>query len=167
LVDAWGQTSLPNIAVAGDGRGISGAEAAVLTGRLAALDAALWLGHIGAAERDRSAAPIQAALAREQACRRFLDRLYRPSRSVIVPAEDEVIACRCEEVSVRTLRRAVQLGAQGPNQLKAFTRCGIVADVLGRPIAEIGTYRPRAPFKPITVGALADLAPDLASASDA
>jgi len=28
---------------------------------------------------------------------------------------------------------------------------------LGKPIAEIGTYRPRAPFKPITVGALADL----------
>jgi NADPH-dependent 2,4-dienoyl-CoA reductase/sulfur reductase-like enzyme len=182
LVDAWGQTSLPNIAVAGDGRGISGAEAAVLTGRLAALDAALWLGHIGAAERDRSAAPIQAAFAREQACRRFLDRLYRPSRSVMVPVEDEVIACRCEEVSVRTLRRAVQLGAQGPNQLKAFTRCGmgpcqgricgpvvaaIVADALGKPIAEIGTYRPRAPFKPITIGALADLAPDFASASEA
>ena len=33
----------------------------------------------------------------------------------------------------------------------------IIADVHNRPIAEIGTYRPRAPFKPITVGALADL----------
>jgi len=172
-LDAWGQTSLPNIAVAGDGGGISGAEAAVLTGRLAALDAALWLGHIGAAERDRRAAPIRAALDRERAFRPFLDRLYRPSRSVMVPAEDEVIACRCEEVSVGKVRRAAQLGAQGPNQLKAFTRCGmgpcqgricgpvvaaIAADVLGKPIAEIGTYRPRAPFKPITVGALADLA---------
>ena len=35
----------------------------------------------------------------------------------------------------------------------------IAADVLGKPIAEIATYRPRAPFKPITVAALADLAP--------
>jgi hypothetical protein len=67
----------------------------------------------------------------------------------------------------------MRLGAQGPNQLKAFTRCGmgpcqgricgpvvaaIAAEVLGKPIAEIGPYRPRAPFKPITVGALADLA---------
>ena len=73
----------------------------------------------------------------------------------------------------------MRLGAQGPNQLKAFTRCGmgpcqgricgpvvaaIAADVLGKPIAEIGTYRPRAPFKPITVGALADLeTPDFSS----
>jgi NADPH-dependent 2,4-dienoyl-CoA reductase/sulfur reductase-like enzyme len=171
-LDAWGQTSLPNIAVAGDGGEISGAEAAVLTGRLAALDAAVWLGHIGTAERDRRAAPIRAALDRLRAFRPFLDRLYRPSRSVMVPAEDEVIACRCEEVSVGQIRRAARLGAQGPNQLKAFTRCGmgpcqgricgpvvaaIAADVLGKPIAEIGTYRPRAPFKPITLGALADL----------
>jgi bacterioferritin-associated ferredoxin len=171
-LDAWGQTSLPNIAVAGDGGGIAGAEAAVLTGRLAALDAALWLGHIGEAERDRRARPIRAALDRERALRPFLDRLYRPTRSVIVPAEDEIIVCRCEEVSVGRIRRAARLGATGPNQLKAFTRCGmgpcqgricgpvvaaIIADVHGKPIAEIGTYRPRAPFKPITVGALADL----------
>jgi len=172
VLDAWGQTSLPNIAVAGDGGGISGAEAAVLTGRLAALDAAMWLGHIGEAERDRRARPIRAALDRERALRPFLDRLYRPSRTVMVPAADEVIACRCEEVSVGQIRRATRLGATGPNQLKAFTRCGmgpcqgricgpvvaaIVADVLGKPVAEIGTFRPRAPFKPITVGALADL----------
>ena len=172
-LDAWGQTSLGNIAVAGDCGGIAGAEAAVLTGRLAALDAALWLGHIGTTERDRSAAPIRAALDRERAFRPFLDRLYRPARSVMVPAEDEVVACRCEEVSVGKIRRAARLGAQGPNQLKAFTRCGmgpcqgricgpvvaaIAADMLGKSIAEIGTWRPRAPFKPITVGALADLA---------
>jgi NADPH-dependent 2,4-dienoyl-CoA reductase/sulfur reductase-like enzyme len=171
-LDAWGQTSLPNIAIAGDGGGISGAEAAVLSGRLAALDAAMWLGHIGAAERDRRAAPFREALDHERASRRFLDRLYRPAPSVMVPAEDEVIACRCEEVSVGQIRRAARLGAQGPNQIKAFTRCGmgpcqgricgpvvaaITADVLGKPIAEIGTWRPRAPFKPITVGALADL----------
>ena len=171
-LDAWGQTSLANIAIAGDGGGISGAEAAVLSGRLAALDAAMWLGHIGAAERDRRAAPIRLALDHERAARRFLDRLYRPAPSVLVPAENEVIACRCEEVSVGQIRRAARLGAQGPNQIKAFTRCGmgpcqgrlcgtvvaaIIADVLGRPIAEIGTWRPRAPFKPITVGALADM----------
>jgi NADPH-dependent 2,4-dienoyl-CoA reductase/sulfur reductase-like enzyme len=174
-LDAWGQTSLPNIAIAGDGGGISGAEAAVLSGRLAALDAAMWLAHIGAAERDRRAAPIRLALDHERAARRFLDRLYRPAPSVLVPVEDEVIACRCEEVSVGQIRRAARLGAQGPNQIKAFTRCGmgpcqgrvcgpsvaaITADVLGRPIAEIGTWRPRAPYKPITVGALADLPPD-------
>jgi NADPH-dependent 2,4-dienoyl-CoA reductase/sulfur reductase-like enzyme len=174
-LDLWGQTSLPNIAIAGDGGGIAGADAAVLSGRLAALDAAVQLGRIGEPERDHRAAPIRAELDRQRALRPLLDRLYRPAPSVLVPVEDEVMVCRCEEVSVGRIRRAAQLGASGPNQLKAFTRCGmgpcqgricgpvvsaIIADVLNKPIAEIGTYRPRAPFKPITVGALADLDTD-------
>jgi NADPH-dependent 2,4-dienoyl-CoA reductase/sulfur reductase-like enzyme len=171
-VDAWGQTSLPCVAVAGDGGRIAGAAAAVLSGRLAALDAAMFLGHIGKAERDRRADPIHAACARERPLRLLLDRLYHPRHSVLVPPDDEVIACRCEKVSVGRIRQAARLGAPGPNQLKAFTRCGmgscqgricgpvvgaVIADVLGKPIAEIGTLRPRAPFSPITIGALAAL----------
>ena len=73
-------------------------------------------------------------------------------------------------MSVGQIRRAVRLGAPGPNQLKAFTRCGmgpcqgricgpivsaVIAEARGVPVAEIGTYRPRAPYKPITVGAIA------------
>jgi len=170
-VDEWGRTSLPAIAIAGDGAGIAGAEAAALSGRLAALDAAATLDRIDEAERDRRARPIRAALAGERAIRPFLDALYRPAPSVVAPAEDDVIACRCEEVTVGQIRRAVRLGAPGPNQLKAFTRCGmgpcqgrvcgpivsaVIAQARGLPIAEIGTYRPRAPYKPITVGALAE-----------
>ena len=170
-VDEWGRTSLPAIAIAGDGAGIAGAEAAAMSGRLAALDAAATLDRIDEAERDRRARPIRAALAGERAIRPFLDALYRPAPSVLAPAEDDVIACRCEEVTVGQIRRAVRLGAPGPNQLKAFTRCGmgpcqgricgpivsaVIAQARGLPIAEIGTYRPRAPYKPITVGALAE-----------
>jgi len=169
VVDEWGRTSLPGIAIAGDGGGIAGAAAAALSGRLAALDAATALGHIDEVERDRRARPIRAGLARERALRPFLDALYRPADSVLSPA-DEVIACRCEEVSAGQIRRAVRLGASGPNQVKAFLRCGmgpcqgrvcgpivsaIIAEARGVPIAEIGNYRPRAPYKPITIGTLA------------
>src|SRR5205085_7144573 len=148
------------------------AEAAILTGRLAALDAAAALGRIDATERDRRARPIRAALARERAIRPFLDALYRPRHSVLAPADYDTIACRCEEVTVGQIRCAVRLGAPGPNQLKAFTRCGmgpcqgricgpivsaVIAEARRVPIAEIGTYRPRAPYKPITVGALAGM----------
>jgi NADPH-dependent 2,4-dienoyl-CoA reductase/sulfur reductase-like enzyme len=171
VVDEWGATALPVIAIAGDGGGIAGAEAAALSGRIAALDAAAFLDRIDPAERDRRARPIRAALRRELAVRPFLDRLYRPAPSVLVPTDD-ITACRCEEVTVAQIRRAARLGAQGPNQAKAFTRCGmgpcqgrvcgpivsaVMADTLGKPIAEIGAYRPRAPYKPITLGALAGL----------
>src|SRR5205085_4692838 len=52
VVDEWGRSSLPGIAIAGDGGGILGAGAAALSGRLAALDAAAVLGRIADAERD-------------------------------------------------------------------------------------------------------------------
>ena len=172
-IDEWGRTSLPAIAIAGDGAGIAGAEAAIMSGRLAALDAAAALGRIDEGERDRLARPIHAARARERAIRPLLDALYRPARSVLAPTEDDVIVCRCEEVTAGQIRRAVRLGAPGPNQLKAFTRCGmgpcqgrlcgptvsgVIADARGVLIAAVGTYRPRAPYKPVTVGALAGMA---------
>jgi len=171
LVDEWGATGLQTISIAGDGGGIAGAEAASLSGRLAALDAAAFLDKLDPAERDRRARPLRAALRRERAIRPLLDALYRPAPSVLVP-RDDIVACRCEEVTVAQIRRAARLGAQGPNQAKAFTRCGmgpcqgrvcgpivsaVMADTLGKPIAEIGAYRPRAPYKPITLGALAGL----------
>ncbi len=170
VIDEWGGSSLPNIRVAGDGGGIAGAVAATLSGQLAALDAARTLGHLDRAERDRRAAPIRAALARERALRPFLDALYRPADGVLDPADDAVIVCRCEEVSAGEIRGAVRLGAAGPNQVKAFLRCGmgpcqgricgpvvsaVIAGARGVAIADVGTFRPRAPYKPMTVGTLA------------
>ncbi len=170
-VDEWGCTSLTGISVAGDSGGIAGAQAAVLSGKLAALDAAAGLGRIAQADRDRRARPIRRRLASERALRPFLDTLYRPSPAILAPSDDAIVACRCEEVTVGQIRRAARLGAIGPNQLKAFTRCGMgpcqgricgsvvtatIADTLKKPMDEIGCFRPRAPYKPITVGALAD-----------
>lgn len=169
VTDEWGRTSLGTIAIAGDGGRIAGARAAALSGRLAALDAALLLGRINETERDRRARPIRTDLARERAIRPFLDALYRPADNVLNPP-DTVIACRCEEISAGQIRRAVRLGAVGPNQVKAFLRCGmgpcqgrlcgpivsaVIARARGVPIHDIGTYRPRAPYKPITLGTLA------------
>lgn len=168
-VDEWGDTSLPAIAVCGDGAGIEGAAAAALSGELAALAAAAALGRIDPAERDRRAAPLRAALARQRALRPWLDALYRPTESLLDPP-DEVVVCRCEEVSAGDIRRAVRLGAPGPNQVKAFTRCGmgpcqgrlcgpaachIIARARGVPASQIGPFHPRAPYKPITLGTLA------------
>jgi bacterioferritin-associated ferredoxin len=93
-----------------------------------------------------------------------------------------VIVCRCEEVSAGQIRRAARLGATGPNQVKAFVRCGmgacqgricgpvvsaVIAQERGLPIAAVGTFRPRAPYKPITVGTLASGASYAASMSSA
>ena len=170
-IDEWGASEIAGIAVTGDGAGIAGAEAAELRGRLAALDAAHRVGRIDRAARDQAAASDRAALARWTRGRAFLDRLYRPARQFRVPDGDTIV-CRCEEVTARQVRDAVALGVAGPNQMKAFLRCGmgpcqgrlcgltvhaLIADARGVSPAEIGYYRLRPPVKPITLAELASL----------
>jgi NADPH-dependent 2,4-dienoyl-CoA reductase/sulfur reductase-like enzyme len=171
VTDQWGNSEIAGIAVAGDCAGIGGAEAAAHAGRIAAFEAARALGRIDAATRDRLAAGDIAARRRHRAVRPFLDALYPPSRDFAVP-EDETLVCRCEEVTAGEVRDAVRQGGTGPNQVKSFTRAGmgpcqgrmcgltvaeVIADALGKPMAEIGTARIRFPIKPLTVGELAAL----------
>ncbi len=171
--DEWGATSQAAFAVAGDGGGIDGAVAAALTGRLAALDAAHRQGKIDQADRDRRAVPLRDEFATHQAIRPLLDALFPPPPQICAPPDDATIVCRCEEISAGDIREAVALGAMGPNQLKAFTRCGmgpcqgrmcgltvseLVAEARGETVAETGYYRIRPPIKPVTLGQLAAMA---------
>ena len=121
-----GRTSLPTIAIAGDGGGIAGAAAAALSGRLAALDAAAALDKIDAAERDRRAAPIRAALAPRAGDPPVSRRALPPGRRrCSCPADaGDRLPLRGGRPPAQ-IRRAARLGAQGPNQAKAFTRCGM------------------------------------------
>jgi NADPH-dependent 2,4-dienoyl-CoA reductase/sulfur reductase-like enzyme len=166
-VDAWGQTSVANILVAGDGAGIAGGLAATVSGRLVALAVAHELGRISSAARDAAAAPLRAAQRRHLAIRPFLDRLYVPLRPTL---DDSTLVCRCEEVTAGEIRSAVANGCLGLNQLKAYTRCGMgpcqsrmcattAADVMAEardvPVEEIEPMRTRFPTRPVTVGELA------------
>src|SRR5262252_1617865 len=168
--DAWGRTSIESIFVAGDGAAIHGALAAECSGRLSALEIAHVLGRIGKEERDLAAKPIRRRYARHVAPRPLLDALFRPAREIIAPADDEVVACRCEEVAVGTIRQAVALGCLGPNQVKSYTRtgmgpcqgrmCGLtIAEVIaaerGVAVPDVGHLRIRPPIKPLTIGELA------------
>lgn len=168
VLDAWGETTQPGIFVAGDAAGIGGAKAAVLRGRLAALGIAAKHGT----PVDAEAAPLRRALKQALALRPFLDALFRPRQEVFLPPDD-VVVCRCEEVTAGRIRAvAQQFGRPGPNQTKAFTRAGmgpcqgrqcgytitrLLAEASGRPPGEIGFYRARPPLKPITLGELASL----------
>jgi len=167
--DAWGELDLAGIFVAGDGGGIAGAQAAEAQGELSALAIAAQLGAIDQTTRNRSAAPLLRRLAEVRRIRPFLDTLYRPRDENRVP-RDDVLVCRCEEVTAGDVRRFVELGCQGPNQAKSFGRCGmgpcqgrlcgltvteVIADALKVSPATVGYYRIRPPIKPLTLGELA------------
>lgn len=172
VTDDNGETNLPGVAVAGDSASIAGAEAAELRGTRSGLTAARKLGKIDSAELTNRIGPIMRELRRYEKARPFLDALYAPSREFLSPADDAMV-CRCEEVKAGTIREYVELGCLGPNQTKAFGRTGmgpcqgrmcgltvseIIAEKRNVSMQEVGTYRVRAPIKPITVGEMASMA---------
>jgi len=107
---------------------------------------------------------------RALALRPLLDALYAPPDWVLAPPDDSTLVCRCEEITAGQIRAAARLGATGPNQAKAYLRCGMgpcqgrlcgatVAALIeherGLPPGAAAPLRPRAPYRPMTVGALA------------
>jgi bacterioferritin-associated ferredoxin len=103
--------------------------------------------------------------------RAFLDLIFRPRPQFRRP-RGQTLVCRCEEVRSSQIIDTVALGAPGPNQMKAFLRCGmgpcqgrfcgltvteLMAQARGVTPEEIGYYRLRPPVKPITLAELAGL----------
>lgn len=171
VLDAYGLSSASGVYVAGDGGGILGAEAAEASGRVAAATVALSLGRIAEAERDLRTAPDLNRLTGQRWLRRFLDAMFPPP-DWIGRMADETFVCRCEEVRASDLRK-VAAHAQGPNQLKAYTRAGMgpcqgrmcghtVTEVLAaaKDMApgDVGYYHIRPPAKPVTIDELSALA---------
>lgn len=170
-IDEWGTSSHRNFYVAGDGARVVGARASEQAGHLAALQALHQLGRIDTAARDILATPHRRAHAAHTAIRPFLDRRFAPSAELLLPADDVTI-CRCEEITAGQIRAVARAGCQGPNQAKAYLRAGmgpcqgrvcgplvtdLMAEVHAKPPVQIGAYRNRPPFKPLTVGELATL----------
>jgi NADPH-dependent 2,4-dienoyl-CoA reductase/sulfur reductase-like enzyme len=174
VTDAWGQTSLAGLRIAGDGASIAGALAAEASGAIAALGAAHALGRLTDRQRDARAKPARRALSQQLRLRPFLDDLYRPPQWINAPMDDTVV-CRCEEVTAGQVREMARLGCRGPNQTKFFSRCGmgpcqgrmcgltvtqILAAELNISPTEVGAYRIRAPLKPIPLASVAAMASD-------
>ena len=172
VTDDLGQSSHALFSIAGDGAGIGGARVAALSGRICALNALAHIEKIDDNERDNIASDLLKARRAELSIRPFLDILYSPPESLLLPANDTII-CRCEEVVAGDIRRYASLGCKGPNQTKSFGRCGMgpcqgrfcgltVTEILAAENDDtqdaVGSYRIRAPLKPVSLSELAALA---------
>jgi NADPH-dependent 2,4-dienoyl-CoA reductase/sulfur reductase-like enzyme len=161
-------SSVPGIAVAGDGAGIAGGTAAAERGRIAAIAAVRALEPEATVPDPQT---VRQRLRREEMGRVFLDWLNRPADPFRRP-EGDTLVCRCEEVTARQVRDMAGMGCEGPNQMKAFLRCGmgpcqgrlcgltvteLIADERNATPDAVGYYRLRPPVKPITLAELASL----------
>lgn len=171
-LDDWGETTEGNIFVAGDGAGIAGAKAACARGELAAIGIARKLGKLSNRAAATAARPVRKTLAKAMSTRPFLEGMYRPRPSILSP-DDRAMACRCEEVTAGQIRELCRTGKAEPNRIKAFSRAGmgpcqgrlcnytvaqIIASETSIAASEIGLYRVRPPFKPLSLDELSSLA---------
>jgi len=166
--DEWLQTTLAGLYVAGDGAGICGKDVARLEGRLAAQGVAGTLGRNVDAGRT---AELRRGLDRQRRFAAVLDALFPLSAHLTDLLTDDTVLCRCEEVTVGQVRRAVAEGATTVNAVRMVTRAGmghcqgrmcgasvaeLVARELGQPVEAVGQATPRPPVVPIPLDGLLD-----------
>ena len=162
-IDAQRRSTVPGVYLAGDGAGIMGADAAELSGELAAL----------ALLQDRGYSQI--GLQRTSHLRKQLSKIeqFRTALEVAFPfpdawaarAPDALVVCRCENITAGELRSVAAANAGGDiNRIKALCRVGmgrcqgrmcgaaateILAHTLQVPVERIGRIRGQAPIKPL------------------
>ena len=169
--DEWLQTTLPGLYAAGDGAGIGGKDVSLWEGRLAALGAARALGRTVPGERP---AAVRRQLATQRRFAAALLAMFPISAHLIDLLTDDTVVCRCEEITLGELRRAVQEGATNLNTVRMVTRAGMgrcqgrmcegpivewLARELGQPVQALGRATPRPPVVPIPLeGLLEDAA---------
>jgi hydrogen cyanide synthase HcnB len=163
--DAAGRSSVTGVYLAGDGAGIMGADAAEWAGERAALallqDAGMGLDAADVAR----AATLERQLGRTLRFRAGLERAFPLPADWAAQAPDDLVICRCEEVTAGDLRRTARgTGATEINRLKALSRVGmgrcqgrmcaaaateILAHCTAQSPQQVGRLRGQAPIKPI------------------
>ena len=171
-IDAFGRTSVPGLYATGDGAGVLGGQAALLSGRATA----------EAITADLSgAAPVARPSWTGWRARRFgaaMTRLTATKPAVAAQIPAETIVCRCEDVTRAEIDAGYDAGAREINQLKHFTRCGMgpcqgrscaeaAAELLALRLVEdgaapdvdagrrrAGQWTGRAPLRPVPLSAL-------------
>ncbi len=90
-------------------------------------------------------------------------------------SDNDIIVCRCEDVTLGEVRKAIREGATTIDEVKRITRAGMgpcqgrtcrllvageIARYLGKPVSEILQSQYRPPVKPVKMGDLALIGED-------
>jgi NAD(P)H-nitrite reductase large subunit len=165
------ETSVPGIFAAGELTGIGGGAKALVEGELAALNLLAYLGRDPGHRYAARLRCLQAQRRRELSLSRALAAVTRVPPEALAGIPDDTVVCRCEDVTMGEIRRAVFSGADSLQALKRTLRLGmgmcqgrtcgpVVLDLLAlltrQPPATLAPFSARAPIKPVTLGALAE-----------
>jgi NADPH-dependent 2,4-dienoyl-CoA reductase/sulfur reductase-like enzyme len=172
------ETSIEGIHAAGEITAVGGAAKSLIEGRLAGFSILRRMGLLKSDKRKAEISALKRARRRQMAFARYFNAQYdfRPEYMAawLGGLADDVTVCRCEQVTLGDIRRAVAEGFDTPAAVKKATRCGmgicqggtcksILLDVLaaltGKPLARIPLPSVRTPVRPVYLGALAGARP--------
>ena len=155
----------PGLYLAGDGAMIGGADAAQLSGLIAASAA---LKDLGQPQSEAELFTVRRRLSRLRRFQRGLAQAFAWPVREVPHISDHTTLCRCENIKVGEIRQALatDLPPGDINRTKAFTRCGmgrcqgrfcglaaaeITAAATGLALETIGYLRAQAPVKPLAI----------------
>jgi len=165
--DEYMETTSPGVFTVGDCAGIEGAIVAKEEGRLAATKICEELGYITQEEASHRYSSIHRKLRRLRKFEAALNNIFAIRRGLLGQITDDVIICRCEEVTAGEIRKVINEGFININEIKVLTRAGmgpcqgrmcepIIVDIISmetkKSIEEVGFYSPRPPIKPVPFG---------------
>jgi thioredoxin reductase len=174
LRDASGRSSVAEVFIVGDGAGMGGAAAAIAEGTIAGATAAGDLGYRahGSQQQAASVRTASTALARHRRFQAALWTLFRAPPLTLQLARSDTPVCRCENVTLATLRRTLADGPLDLGSLKRLTRAGmgrcqgrycgaLLQELVGTsPVSEMSFFAPRPPARPVPIGWLAREQPE-------
>jgi NADPH-dependent 2,4-dienoyl-CoA reductase/sulfur reductase-like enzyme len=165
-------TTVGDIYAVGEATGIAGAGKSFVEGRIAAWDILKKRSVVDRQTYESNAGPLMRRRSRQVQYGRFLNHLCRLQPGCYADIPDETVICRCEEITMGTIRSQLDNNFTTMNGIKKATRSGmgncqgrtcgpILFDILSahshRPPDEIGYTSARAPVKTVTLGALAKM----------
>jgi NADPH-dependent 2,4-dienoyl-CoA reductase/sulfur reductase-like enzyme len=138
-VDAQQATSLSGVYAAGEITGVGGSAVALTEGRIAAIAIAQTRGLISV-EAQRLLVVENEKRKKQQIFANTLLEIYRVADGWTTWQKPETVLCRCEEVSVGDIRKAIaELGVSDSRSAKSLTRVGMgmcQGRVCGQAVAE-------------------------------
>ena len=163
------ETTVPGIFVAGDGSQVKGYEAAVNEGKLAGVEAAHQLGQVAQKDANQWIGSLEKKLKKMAAFGKILDRLSTPEPGLLEIVPDTTTVCRCEEVTLGEIKKAVGDGAASINDIKRRTRLGMghcqgrfcgqvineLLSLLNKETRTRESFTPRIPVRPVPFKVLA------------
>ena len=169
--DEWMRSSIEGLYVAGEITGIGGAEIARSEGSLAAQGILLDAGRVTHAQARAAARPLERKLRSLRKFARLLDELASPAEVLPQLVTPETIVCRCENITLGDLSRALEANRDisTPRAAKLLTRAGMgwcqgrgCEHVIMRltrvgyadPPAESCGFTARFPARPVRIGDL-------------